>query len=491
MMCCLFYSNSHGPEDISWVDFKMAEILNARLVCLHLGNNNLLEDIKLLPEEVYVAGRKPGSSIFLDLDDVSNKHAEFGYGGNAWTIIDCGSTNGVYINGNKISIQKLRNGDEIQIGSALFCYQEDRGAIHSFFSSEKIKYAAFGLLGAVTVIAGMSLFNLFIKDRPVSDNIHDKLDPEIVTKAPEITGKKLVLGKASKPGNDHNAGKEIIVKTQSITGEALVNKKSSKLRIYYNAKNENVLILDFPSLRQHGLMFNRMLAFVEGPGISKHSLLREPELLSFLKKKKLTYDTFAFGNDFMLKDIVDFFNLANHTFVELNEEESRLKIILIEHEFMVMGDNGLFKTTPVNKAVISITQLQPDDPSTAVDELIDMDIRRALLMHELSHGEFFTNQAYRNYCMDFWHYKMSETEREAFKKMLSDNSYDIRNEELCINEMQAYLMNTPDKRLFSATLLGMTDDELYHLQHKFIIGNPPTYLYANYSHEDAKNELNF
>ena len=127
--------------------------------------------------------------------------------------------------------------------------------------------------------------------------------------------------------------------------------------------------------------------------------------------------------------------------------------------------------------MISITQLQPDDPSTDTNELIDIDIRRALLMHEMSHGEFYTNKAYRDYCKDFWYHKMSERERDAFKKMLMENSYDVTNEVLCINEMQAYLMNTPDKRLFSADSLGISEDELTRMRQKFISGDPPAKIY--------------
>jgi len=453
----------------------------ARLVCLHLGNHNLLEDINLLHGEVYTVGRNSDSSIFLNLDNVSNKHAEFGYSNDAWNIIDCNSTNGIYVNGKKISIHKLKNGDEIQLGSSLFCYQEDNQAGHSFLTSKKIKYAALGLLGATLIIAGIFLFNLYQKNQPVSDNIHDKLSTETVALTPKITGKAPVTGKPSKQKKYSNAKNETVDKTPRITGEALVERKSPKLQIYYNTKNENVLILDFPTLRQQGLMFNRLLAFAEGAGVSRSTILSEYELLSYLKKKKLTFETFAFGNDFVLKDIVDFFNLADRTSVTLNEGELRLKHILLEHEFMVIGDNGVFETSSVNKAVISITQIQPDDPSTDADEMIDIDMRRALLMHELSHGEFFTNKAYRDYCMDFWHFKMSETERKAFREMLLENSYDVRNEELCINEMQAYLMNTPDKRFFSAASLGMSEDELYHMQRKFILGDPPTDLYINWS----------
>ena len=60
----------------------------AQLVCLHLGESHLLEDFNLLQGEVYTVGRDPESSIFLDLNDVSSKHAELGYSNDAWNIID-------------------------------------------------------------------------------------------------------------------------------------------------------------------------------------------------------------------------------------------------------------------------------------------------------------------------------------------------------------------------------------------------------------------
>jgi len=447
----------------------MTEKVKARLVCLHMANNNLLDDITLLPEAVYTVGRDNDSSIVLRLDEVSNKHAEFGFGDDGWTIIDCGSTNGVYVNGRKTSFQKLKHGDEIQLGSALFCFQEvDRKNIHS-----KTRMMAFGLFLVGIVGAAVFLFDLYARKQQDVNNVPETFENRNSATTPNIPDVKPDERKTSK------IKKYSHIETPRITGQALVHVRSTELKVYYNAKNENVLILDFPTLHQHGLMFNRMLAFAEGPGVSRNAILNDHELLSFLKNKKMTFETFAFGNDFVVKDIVDFFNLANQNSVKLNEEEIRLKKILLEHEFMVMKDDGMFKATPDDKAVISTTQIQPDDPSTDVDERIDIGIRRALLIHELSHGEFFTNKAYRVYCKTFWDYQMSEIEKQAFKKMLLENNYDILNETLCINEMQAYLMNTPDKRFFSAKSLGLTEDELQNLQKKFMWWNPPTELYRD------------
>src|SRR5947209_6673374 len=48
---------------------------------------------------------------------VSNHHAEFLYEDGQWFIIDTGSTNGTLIDGERITKQRLRQGEEIQLGA--------------------------------------------------------------------------------------------------------------------------------------------------------------------------------------------------------------------------------------------------------------------------------------------------------------------------------------------------------------------------------------
>src|SRR3546814_13564593 len=71
-------------------------------------------------------------------------------------------------------------------------------------------------------------------------------------------------------------------------------------------------------------------------------------------------------------------------------------------------------------------------------------------LHELSHGEYFTNAAYRDYCARFWSEALTPAERAAVTAFLQRLSYDARNQDLMINEMKAFLINTPDPRVFSA-----------------------------------------
>ena len=62
-------------------------------------------------------GRDPACSISLPNDgQVSRRHATIIWDGASWRIEDCGSTNGVYVNGERVSAQVIHPGDEIAVG---------------------------------------------------------------------------------------------------------------------------------------------------------------------------------------------------------------------------------------------------------------------------------------------------------------------------------------------------------------------------------------
>lgn len=61
-------------------------------------------------------GRNTDSAIFLDDVTVSRKHAEIVATAEGYSIRDCGSLNGTYVNRERVSEQVLHTGDEVQIG---------------------------------------------------------------------------------------------------------------------------------------------------------------------------------------------------------------------------------------------------------------------------------------------------------------------------------------------------------------------------------------
>jgi len=69
-----------------------------------------------LHQAVTTAGRDPRSDIFLDDVTVSRHHAEFRLERGELQVVDIGSLNGTYVNGQPIDSAVLTNGDEIQMG---------------------------------------------------------------------------------------------------------------------------------------------------------------------------------------------------------------------------------------------------------------------------------------------------------------------------------------------------------------------------------------
>jgi pSer/pThr/pTyr-binding forkhead associated (FHA) protein len=70
----------------------------------------------LLNSESTTLGRSTDNEIFLDDVTVSRKHAEISRNGKNYSIRDCGSLNGTYVDGVIQDRAELRDGMEIQIG---------------------------------------------------------------------------------------------------------------------------------------------------------------------------------------------------------------------------------------------------------------------------------------------------------------------------------------------------------------------------------------
>ncbi len=252
----------------------------------------------------------------------------------------------------------------------------------------------------------------------------------------------------------------------------LLGNRSDDWRLTRLAENPKILVIEFPTLAAQGRALNRLATLIEKNKGPRDRVLSDEGLARFIQQGGDTPETFYFGHDYPAEAVARFFTMAVSQQMLLNADELRLGNELLAAGLLKEESDKLI-ANPDRPAVVSFTAVQIDDPSTRGDETVDARRREAILRHELSHGEFFTNAAYRKHCWTFWQ-QLSDSQRSLLIKFLTAQGYDPRNEDLMVNETQAYLMHTPDSRAFSAEQLGVSAEQLRELQARFKIGLPPS-----------------
>ncbi len=257
---------------------------------------------------------------------------------------------------------------------------------------------------------------------------------------------------------------------------ALESFHSRQLAIHVVAGNPAVFILDFPELEQQGRMFSRILALIERQGGEREHVLTDTQLEGLMTASGKGFATYAYGNDFRSVDLAKFYTIASDEKIDLNNDEIGLRDFLIAKGVMERKFE-FYTPVPPERVIISIPQ--SGGGSVAVRKksgqaAITPQLRKAILHHEISHGEYYTNPAYSEYCRDFWARGLTESERAAFRKFLAGKGYDPENGDLMINETQAYLIHTPSHDVFSPAMVGLTVGEVEGLVSRFWAGAPPS-----------------
>ncbi|WP_457424734.1 hypothetical protein [Roseateles sp. P5_E7] len=232
-----------------------------------------------------------------------------------------------------------------------------------------------------------------------------------------------------------------------------------------------VLVIQFPNLWAQGRALNRAAALIEKAGTRRDQVLTDAGLQDALAAADDNEASYFLGHDYRADDLARFFSLAQTQQVALNADELRLRQLLLDAGLLQAAGPGQFSGNS-DRALISFSAEQADDPATPQDEGMDGQRRESVLRHELSHGRYFTDARYRDHCRHFWTELLSETERQTWRRYLDRLGYDPANEELMVNETQAMLMHTPDTRDFDAAALGIGARELEGLRARFRQGLP-------------------
>lgn len=247
---------------------------------------------------------------------------------------------------------------------------------------------------------------------------------------------------------------------RTATQTQILDHVGSGLTIFRFAPDPRILVLDFSSLFQQGMMLDRVAALTEKAGEPRNRVLTDAQLDAAIHAGGDTIGTYYYGNDYSVQELVRFFRLAAADHIVLHPQEQKLR--------RLMQQLGWFNPG-VHAALISIPQLDPK-------AYVTMAARSAILQHELSHGLYYSDPAYAAYVHQFWNSDLTAAERAAFVHFLGSEEYDTRLTDLMINEMQAYLMFTRDPAFFRPSLIGMTPQRLAVLQSEFAAGMPDSWL---------------
>ena len=119
----------HSPVRLEpaneWTEDADAILDRAGAPCLVVTHGSLAGSRFMLRNEVVTIGRDTRSDVFLDDITVSRHQAEIRRRGSDLLIVDTGSFNGTYLNGERINDEAaLAQGDELRFGKFRLSYLE-------------------------------------------------------------------------------------------------------------------------------------------------------------------------------------------------------------------------------------------------------------------------------------------------------------------------------------------------------------------------------
>lgn len=268
-----------------------------------------------------------------------------------------------------------------------------------------------------------------------------------------------------------NASAQIPVRHGDVA-EIRRNDEGTEVSAIQLRENPSIFVLTLPTLAEQGAMFNRVVALIERAGVSRDEVLSDAALDEYIRSVGRTPVTFTFGNDFRVSELVKFFNLADRDGVTLTSQEAGLRDFITRNG-LAKTRYGFLQVNFPDRIILSVPAIHSQELGNGGAIRINQAARDTILFHEIGHGEYYTNPWYADYCRRFWG-SMPERERSAFRKFLGGRSYDTGNEELMVNEMQAYLMHTPPGPAITPEALGLSAAAIDALRQRFLAGNPPS-----------------
>jgi hypothetical protein len=181
----------------------------------------------------------------------------------------------------------------------------------------------------------------------------------------------------------------------------------------------DVIVFDFRDYSVQDAYLKRLAFYVEKKGFAGR-LAPDSEIASLHGWN---------AHDYKTEDLARFFSLAARSGFPLNDRELKLRDFLVAHGLLAKRGGDYAAR---HGAIISITRESPAY------------LRHTFLTHESSHALYFTDAAYRDYCVALWS-SMTREEKWYWFLYFGWMNYDVSSADLMANEMQAYLVQQPPK----------------------------------------------
>lgn len=118
-------------EDLQWVpyeqrsSYRVSSQYQGAKYKLYVSKDETMMSVEHLLKDKVLVGRSHNCDIKIDQTSVSGKHFQLVKAAGGYVVEDLGSTNGTFVNGDRVERKELANGDVIEVGRYAMKYKEN------------------------------------------------------------------------------------------------------------------------------------------------------------------------------------------------------------------------------------------------------------------------------------------------------------------------------------------------------------------------------
>ncbi len=133
---------------------------SGKAVCLTLTatTKSMAGEVFVVDRSPTTVGRSRGNKVVINHLSVSAQHAKLVGENGQWRVMDLLSSNGTFVNGNKVSVEQLNDGDQLQFGEASFTVSGHQSALKSSRSYDWLWASLAGIALGLAAAAGLWRF---------------------------------------------------------------------------------------------------------------------------------------------------------------------------------------------------------------------------------------------------------------------------------------------------------------------------------------------